>query len=103
MEIHSAVNDDKLKLFEPSVFDEESGESSPSAAELVNVQENIALKEKGNGLAKKNSSQWKLVKPIVVPRVIGPTGVGPLRDEGRRDPRRYRSKQKEDKHYFQVA
>nr|GEZ14063.1 hypothetical protein [Tanacetum cinerariifolium] len=63
MEIHSVVNVDKLKLFEPAVFDEESGESSSSAAELVNVQENIALKEKGNCLEKqKNDCQRKLVK-----------------------------------------
>ncbi|GKE72597.1 hypothetical protein Tco_1534638 [Tanacetum coccineum] len=45
MEMYSVVNVDKLKLFEPSMLDEEPVEYLPSLDELINEQEKVLTKD----------------------------------------------------------
>ncbi|GJT18490.1 transposon ty3-I gag-pol polyprotein [Tanacetum coccineum] len=45
MEMYSVVNVDKLKLFEPSMLDEEPGEYLPSLDELINEQEKVLTED----------------------------------------------------------
>ncbi|GKA83290.1 reverse transcriptase [Tanacetum coccineum] len=58
MEMYSVVNVDKLKLFEPSMLDEEPGEYLPSLDELINEQEKVLTKDT---IVKRKSSSTRRV------------------------------------------